>query len=339
MRYSKIIHIIIVCLLIPTISLATKRALIIGIADYPINSGWIPLSSGNDIILLKKTFADIGNIHSVINNQATKRGIVKNLNTLIEETQAGDTILIHFSGHGQQMLTSDSSEEDRLDEAFIPYDALKTKTHVYTGQNHLTDNELSTYVNEIRKKAGVNGMVIVSIDACHSGNMDRNTNETTEKKYVVRGTDETFGVANAEVNDSLLAYSRDDTTRIEKNNIADVLYLSACGQHELNREITVDGLNYGSLSYCISRAYRKNGINDISTFIHDVMATMKTEMPFQTPKIRTSLALHLDTDSLETPQISSTSNEIADDSNLRILILIVLSVLVICALWKLMEKK
>ncbi len=150
-------------MLIPTISLATKRALIIGIADYPINSGWIPLSSGNDIILLKKTFADIGNIHSVINNQATKRGIVKNLNTLIEETQAGDTILIHFSGHGQQMLTSDSSEEDRLDEAFIPYDALKTKTHVYTGQNHLTDNELSTYVNEIRKKAGVNGMVIVSI--------------------------------------------------------------------------------------------------------------------------------------------------------------------------------
>ena len=339
MRYSKIIHIIIVCLLIPTISLATKRALIIGIADYPINSGWIPLSSGNDIILLKKTFADIGNIHSVINNQATKRGIVKNLNTLIEETQAGDTILIHFSGHGQQMLTSDSSEADRLDEAFIPYDALKTKTHVYTGQNHLTDNELSTYVNEIRKKAGVNGMVIVSIDACHSGNMDRNTNETTEKKHVVRGTDETFGVANAEVNDSLLAYSRDDTTRIEKNNIADVLYLSACGQHELNREITVDGLNYGSLSYCISRAYRKNGINDISTFIHDVMATMKTEMPFQTPKIRTSLALHLDTDSLETPQISSTSNEIADDSNLRILILIVLSVLVICALWKLMGKK
>ena len=339
MRYSKIIHIIIVCLLIPTISLATKRALIIGIADYPINSGWIPLSSGNDIILLKKTFADIGNIHSVINNQATKRGIVKNLNTLIEETQAGDTILIHFSGHGQQMLTSDSSEEDRLDEAFIPYDALKTKTHVYTGQNHLTDNELSTYVNEIRKKAGVNGMVIVSIDACHSGNMDRNTNETTEKKNVVRGTDETFGVANAEVNDSLLAYSRDDTTRIEKNNIADVLYLSACGQHELNREITVDGLKYGSLSYCISRAYRKNGINDISTFIHDVMATMKTEMPFQTPKIRTSLALHLDTDSLETPQISSTSNEIADDSNLRILILIVLSVLVICALWKLMGKK
>ena len=339
MRYSKIIHIIIVCLLIPTISLATKRALIIGIADYPINSGWIPLSSGNDIILLKKSFADIGNIHSVINNQATKRGIVKNLNTLIEETQAGDTILIHFSGHGQQMLTSDSSEEDRLDEAFIPYDALKTKTHVYTGQNHLTDNELSTYVNEIRKKAGVNGMVIVSIDACHSGNMDRNTNETTEKKFVVRGTDETFGVAKAEVNDSLLAYSRDDTTRIEKNNIADVLYLSACGQHELNREITVDGVNYGSLSYCISREYRKNGINDISTFIHDVMATMKTEMPFQTPKIRTSLALHLDTDSLETPQISSTSNEIADDSNLRILILIVLSVLVICALWKLMGKK
>ena len=339
MRYSKIIHIIIVCLLIPTISFATKRALIIGIADYPINSGWISLSSVNDIILLKKTFADIGIIHSVINKEATKRGIVKNLNTLIEETQAGDTILIHFSGHGQQMLTSDSSEEDRLDEAFIPYDALKTKTHVYTGQNHLTDNELSTYVNEIRKKAGVNGMVIVSIDACHSGNMDRNTNETTEKKFVVRGTDETFGVAKAEVNDSLLAYSRDDTTRIEKNNIADVLYLSACGQHELNREITVDGLNYGSLSYCISRAYRKNGINDISTFIHDVMATMKTEMPFQTPKIRTSLALHLDTDSLETPQISSTSNEIADDSNLRILILIVLSVLVICALWKLMGKK
>ena len=339
MRYSKIIHIIIVCLLIPTISLATKRALIIGIADYPINSGWIHLSSGNDIILLKKTLADIGNIHSVFNKEATKRGILKNLNSLIEETQVGDTILIHFSGHGQQMLTSDSSEEDRLDEAFIPYDALRIKTHVYIGQNHLTDNELSTYVNELRKKAGIHGMVIVSIDACHSGNMDRNTNETTEKKYVVRGTDETFGVAKNEISDSLLAYSRDDTTRIEKNNIADVLYLSACGQHELNREITVEGVNYGSLSYCISNAYRENGINDISTFVNAVMATMKIEMPFQTPKIRTSLALHLDTDSLETPQLSSNSDEVADNRNLLILILIVVSVLVICALWKLMGKR
>lgn len=316
-------------------SWAYKRALLIGVSNYPNESGWCKLSSRNDISLLKETLSEVNDITCLIDEKATKKGIENALNKMIKATQNGDTVLIHFSGHGQQMLTSDPLEDDKLDEAFIPYDALKEINKKYKGQNHLTDNDLSHYVGSLREKVGKNGLVIITLDACHSGNMDRATCDDNYN-YIVRGTSEIFGLDSELINDSLLTTSKDDTSRIEKNNIADVIYLSACGQHEVNREITVNGINYGSLSYCISKAYEEKSFRDIAAFIRAVKSNMREIMPFQTPKIRTSLEITIDSDSLGLPQTFPLHQEKPRTNYLWSLIIVLVFVLVslILLLWK-----
>ena len=127
MRLYRLLYLLILFLLIPTESLAYKRALLIGVSNYPNESGWCKLASCNDIALLKEALSEINDITCLVDENATKKGIDGALKKMIRDAQPGDTILVHFSGHGQQMLTSDPLEDDNLDEAFIPYDAQKKK--------------------------------------------------------------------------------------------------------------------------------------------------------------------------------------------------------------------
>jgi hypothetical protein len=166
--------------------------------------------------------------------------------------------------------------------------------------------------------------------------MDRAANDD-KKKYVIRGTSDIFGVDSEELNDSLLTTSKDDTSRIEKNNLADVLYLSACGQHEVNREILIDGVNYGSLSYCISKAYGDSDFSDIVAFIRAVKSNMRENMPFQTPKLRTSLELSLDSDSLGLPLIPPVYEEKSKSLFIWTLIFAFVLMSIIWVLWKRMR--
>ena len=338
MRVYRSLIILVLCLLFPTVSLAYKRVLLIGVSNYPKESGWCKLASCNDVALLKEAFLDINDLTCLIDEDATKKGIENALNKMIKLAQQGDTILVHFSGHGQQMLTSDPLEDDKLDEAFIPYDAQKTKTKIYEGQNHFTDNDLLVYIGRLRKKVGKDGFVFITLDACHSGNMDRATSDEKEK-YVVRGTSDIFGVDSEILNDSLSSTSKDDTFRIENNNLADVLYLSACGQHEINREIMIDGVNYGSLSYCMFKAYGESDFSNIIAFVKAVKSNMRENMPFQTPKIRTSLELSLDTDSLGLPMIPPVHEEKSRYFYLWTLIFTFILVSITWVLWKRMRRK
>ena len=101
---------------------ARNKAVLIGIANYPDTSGWQKLSSRNDIQLLKNTFPPDWEIRILEDEKATRNGIVSLLESIAEHTRPGDTVFIHFSGHGQQMTDTDGDEEDGLDEAFVPVD-------------------------------------------------------------------------------------------------------------------------------------------------------------------------------------------------------------------------
>ena len=57
---------------------------------------------------------------------------------------------------------------------------------VYEGKNHLLDDELEVYFNDIRNKIGSGGQLVVILDACHSGTASRGGDEP------IRGTREGF---------------------------------------------------------------------------------------------------------------------------------------------------
>lgn len=77
---------------------------------------------------------------------------------LLQNTQSGDSLVFHFSGHGTQQMNMDGNEIDGLDEAICPVD--------YEEQGKIVDDEINTaLVRPLPRGAKLHAIV----DACHSG--------------------------------------------------------------------------------------------------------------------------------------------------------------------------
>ncbi len=272
--------------------LGNVRVLSIGISEYPESSGWNKLNAHNDVLLIKAVFPSA---ISLEDNQATLYGIKDLLSNLSNTAAKGDTIIIHFSGHGQQILTSTSNDEiDGVDEAIIPYNAGKRKTTSYMGENHLTDNSFGIAIDRFRRTVGPNGLVIAVIDACHSDSMDKTADDDKE---IYRGTDEIFGAENLpdEKIDSLReAYHNQDSSALATlPDMSNVIYISACRSDQRNYEVVEDGKGYGSLTYYFSEAYRRVGLLDMMEFLTTIYSGMENDKTLQfhgqVPSIRNTI--------------------------------------------------
>ena len=174
---KKIIYIIafIFCSIIAN---ATDRALLIGIGDYPTTSGWEPIHGDDDINkLLAPNLKEKGFIvTTLINEKATRKGILNALDQLINSCKANDRVFIHFSTHGQPFEDFNKDERPHLyDQSIAPYDAHNSyKKGIYEGTKHIIDDELSHYFQRLKNKLGNKGMLFVSIDVCNSDGMARN---------------------------------------------------------------------------------------------------------------------------------------------------------------------
>lgn len=229
-----------------------NRALLVGVANYPKGSGWDTIHSDNDVELLKGVLSETFTVKTLVDEQATRGKITSALTKLGKDTRKGDTVLILFSCHGQQMWQSD--ESDSLDEALVPYDAKRVYSDTYKGENHLRDNELAEYVMGIREKAGTDGLVVVLLDACHSGDSFRGD------KFV-RGVYDVFGLGEA----PRIKRERNDVAGIgSEDGASDVLYISACQSYEINSEYRAsDGRWYGSLAHAFAESYNGKGLTDV----------------------------------------------------------------------------
>ena len=238
-----------------------KRALVIGIGDYPEESGWCKIHGDNDISIVTEMLEENGfeQVQILSNKAATKKGIMDALDNLAKKSTHGDVIYIHFSGHGQQITDLDGDEPDGYDEAWIPYDACKDYSAKYKGQNHIVDDELYDFLNQLRTKVGDKGKIIVVSDACHSGSGSRGD----EDEDVVRGVQEKFEMP-AERN----------VGRVKRESTA-WLFISACKAYQNNFEYRDSQGNYhGMLSYLLweNRAAMSN-----ATW-QEVMATIDNRM-------------------------------------------------------------
>lgn len=125
-----------------------KIALVIGIGKYQPGNGWKDIHGDNDVYLIRHALVNAGfseeNIYTLKNESATKAGILEAFKQLSDKVASGDIVVLHFSCHGQQITDTNGDEADGFDEALVPYDAPSDtkKNAAYTGDNHLTDDEL-----------------------------------------------------------------------------------------------------------------------------------------------------------------------------------------------------
>ena len=174
-----------------------KKALLIGISDYKYakEEQWDRLASLNDIDMLNEVLTNAGFIvTTLVNEKATHEGIENALKELASQCESGDIVLVHFSGHGQQIEGGDQSNEleDHKTENFLAYGARKKYIKgVYEGKEHFTDDEICNYKTLIRQKIGAKGSLMMTFDSCHSGSMSRGS-YTRQKEDIVRGIDRPF---------------------------------------------------------------------------------------------------------------------------------------------------
>lgn len=221
----------------------SRHALLIGIGNYPKDSGWNLIHGNNDIAIIRDALIRQGfsseNILQLIDSEATKENILLSFDKLSECCQAGDVVYLHFSGHGQQITDLNGDEEDGFDEAWIPYDAKKVYVSgEYEGENHLTDDELNTLFTKLRVRVGARGKIIIVADACHSGSGSRGS---TDDEVFVRGTGDKFLIPSKVSN------------VVKKSDSTEWLFIAACKPYQSNYEFrSPAGEYYGVLSYVIS---------------------------------------------------------------------------------------
>lgn len=225
-----------------TLPARERRALLVGIGEYPAESEWTLVHGDNDVRIIREFLLGQGVkaecIEIVTNEEATKKGILSALERLAKTAGKGDVVYIHFSGHGQQVTDLDGDEEDGFDEAWVPYDARKKYvSRVYEGENHIIDDELNAYLKKLRAKVGPKGRITVVSDACHSGSGSRGLGDD---EYF-RGTDEKFILPAG-------------TARWSgRSNTVEWLFIGACKSYQTNYECKAsDGQFYGCLSYVIA---------------------------------------------------------------------------------------
>ena len=228
---------------------AERRALVVGIGNYPAAGGWTKIHGDKDIPLVEEMLLVNGfkkqNIVALKNEQATCRAIKQQLEKLITTATKGDVIYIHFSGHGQQITDLNGDEADGKDEAFIPYDAqFSFKKGKYEGENHLIDDQLNSYLHRLRQRVGKEGKIIVIADACHSGDITRADEDELPQDLVVRGTSTIFSIDNIKsfVQRFKRLFAKDvsvsERAHIEKPSNAPIewLLISACESRGINQE-------------------------------------------------------------------------------------------------------
>lgn len=258
---------------------AKKRALIIAVGDYPANSGWGTISSVNDVPLIKNSLLVNGfldeDIVILMDANATKQGILDALAKLQSKIVKGDIIVIHYSGHGQQIFDDNGDEIDNKDEAIVPYDAFVRYSDTYKGESHLRDDDIGNIVTNFRNKLGKTGQLLVLLDSCHSG--------TATRGAKTRGGQATFAPVgwNEKSSEKNSGSAMFEKATVDKD-AAPFVMITGASADELNYEYE----SFGSLSYAFSKAMTDLGTDfSYRQLFSKITANMNVISPKQTPTI------------------------------------------------------
>jgi len=142
-----------------------KKAVLIGINRYRIPGADLR-GCVNDVRNMQAVLNEFygfakSNITLLTDYSATKSSMQAAIRSLITGAKKGDTLLLHYSGHGSNVPDDNGDEADRRDEILCPTDL--------DWKDPLRDDWLRTTFNGL--KPGVSLTVIM--DCCHSGTNTR----------------------------------------------------------------------------------------------------------------------------------------------------------------------
>ncbi len=218
-----------------------KYAVIIGINDY--ESDFIQDLNYSEAdarylydMLIRFGRYDPNHIKMLLGADATYANIKDKIYWLGDVARDEDDVFFYFSGHGTRIEDRDDNEDDKMDEAFCPFE-----TDLNRESSVILDDEIGHWFNRIRSK-----QIIVVLDCCHSGGAaGRSVEDKGSRGLEMAGNAQSKGFLEADVN----PYAKDITA---KNKFI----ISASDAHEQSFENPQ--LGHGVFTYYLGEAIRGN---------------------------------------------------------------------------------
>lgn len=250
-----------------------KRALMVGINAYQYVNGL----SGcvNDIvdakaqILDKYGFAE-ANTTTLLDGQATRVNMLGALEKLVAESQPGDFLYFHYSGHGAQIPDTNGDEKDGRDEILCPVDARAANGKI---SNIIVDDEINTILGKL--KPGV-GFFMVS-DSCNSGTIDQGLDRKA------RGITLPANIKNVTPLKANLKAMASFQSRVDAGKYT---IITGCQETQTSADAHINGRWNGALTYCLLETLKVGGPEMTYAAWHRATATeLKNRRYSQIPNL------------------------------------------------------
>ncbi len=236
-----------------------KKALLIGINRYKIPGADLR-GCVNDVENMKGVLTQMYGFASkdvavMTDFAATTKAMKAAISKLVRDARSGDVVLLHYSGHGANVIDVNGDEPDRRDEILCPTDLDWHKP--------LLDDWLRTTFNRLR--AGVSLTVIM--DCCHSGSNTR-VLLPPDAPSIPRFLPNPLDIMEAEsgrklrgkVKGSLRASA---TAKRKKSDIVDAnipeLLVTGCRDTQTSADAYIGGSYNGALTYCVVETLKAAG--------------------------------------------------------------------------------
>lgn len=236
-----------------------KKALLIGINRYKIPGADLR-GCVNDVKNMKGVLTQMYGFASkdvavMTDFAATTKAMKAAISKLVRDARSGDVVLLHYSGHGANVIDVNGDEPDRRDEILCPTDLDWHKP--------LLDDWLRTTFNRLR--AGVSLTVIM--DCCHSGSNTR-VLLPPDAPSIPRFLPNPLDIMEAEsgrklrgkVKGSLRASA---TAKRKKSDIVDAnipeLLVTGCRDTQTSADAYIGGSYNGALTYCVVETLKAAG--------------------------------------------------------------------------------
>lgn len=239
---------------LPATAYAKNVALLVGVGTYQAPQISKLIGPPNDIEALKgRLTSKLGflpaDIHTLVNSDATKVNILRELESLSDRSAPGDNVLIYYSGHGTSAGQSGNSFDlPYLTGAWLPHDLPFTSITAIKEGLIIGSRDLRPRLKHLDDGGRI---VVVLTDSCYSGQLVRST---SAMQAPVRKVDlPSSPTANA------VAAPRGIP---QPYPYANVLMISAASDSEaavdlsgpiMNRWPTVDGLPHGAFTDTLLR--------------------------------------------------------------------------------------
>ena len=237
---------------------AENRALLIAVPDTPYSAMTLPLEGpSNDVAALRSTLVDQwgfrdDHIRTLDGRESNKAAILDALDRLVDETSAGDHVLVYFSGHGTSFLGGQTGLR-RDTGALVPADIKDgTEAEVIDGLI-VGSRDLRPRFDRL-DHSGAEALVL--FDACYSGDSAKSM-----PRLQARSTELFARRTEVSVADLIGEGSADAPWPYER-----VIYISASARHEQAWDIgadqarsthpTIDGLAHGAFTDGLLRGLR-----------------------------------------------------------------------------------